>query len=177
VRVTDASVVNPVRRKARSLVSDLTAVGRLPNRGDQIRHAGLLFSRVFCITAGGFLLLATAAALVFTEFDLSVGDRLPREGWLFLFAFNTWHHLLHLATSTLLLVAGLRRSWAPVGALIFGAIYVVLAPAGWIDGDDAFDIFYGSTRENLVHTALAVQGVGLGWLGLQASRAAVACRG
>lgn len=62
--------------------------------------------------------------------------------------------------------AGRRRGCADssddrvVGAPIFGEIYVVLAPAGWIDGDDAFDIFYRSTRENLVHTALAAQGVG-----------------
>ena len=129
--------------------------------------AGLFLSRLFCVLAGGFLFVDTLAALAFTDFDLSVGDDLPHQGWTFVFAFNTWHHLLHLATSSLLLVAALRRRWAPVGALVFGAIYVVLTPAGFIDGDDAFNLFYGGVRENLIHAMLAVQGVGLGLLGLQ----------
>ena len=118
--------------------------------------------------AGGFLFLDTILALAFTRFDLAVGDDLPHEGWTFFFAFNTWHHLLHLATSSLLLVAALRRSWAPAGALVFGAVYVVLAPAGFADGDDAFNVIYSSWRENWVHAVLAVQGVGLGLWGIRA---------
>ena len=131
-------------------------------------RAGLVLSRAFCVLAGGFLFLDTIAALVFTDFDLSVGDNLPHESWTFVFAFNTWHHLLHLVTSSILLVAATRRDWAPAGALAFGAVYVVLAPAGFIDGDDAFNLFYSATRENLVHAALALQGVGFGVLGLRA---------
>lgn len=134
------------------------------------RPVGLLLSRLFCAATGGLLFLNTLAALAFTRFDLSVGDDLPRQTWTFFFTFNTWHHLLHLATSSLLLVAALRREWAPVGALSFGAVYLVLAPAGFLDGDDAFNVFYSSWPENLVHAMLAVQGVGLGWLGLQALR-------
>lgn len=68
----------------------------------------------------------------------------------------------------MLLVAATRRSWAPVGTLIFGAIYVLLTPAGFLDGDDAFNVFYSGTRENWVHALLALQGVGLGLLGLRA---------
>jgi hypothetical protein len=135
---------------------------------DALRRGALVLSRVFCVAAGGFLFVDTVAALVFTRFELSVGDDLPHQTWTFFFAFNTWHHLLHLVTSSLLLVAALRREWAPLGALVFGAVYVVLAPAGFVDGNDAFDVFYSSARENWVHAMLAVEGVGLGWLGLQA---------
>ena len=137
-------------------------------RSADLPRAGLVLSRVFCVIAGGFLFLDTIAALAFTDFDLSTGDDLPHESWTFFFAFNTWHHLLHLVTSSILLVAATRREWAPAGALVFGAVYVVLAPAGFIDGDDAFDVFYSSTRENWVHALLAAQGVGFGALGLQA---------
>ncbi|HEV2812430.1 MAG TPA: DUF4383 domain-containing protein [Solirubrobacteraceae bacterium] len=130
----------------------------------------IVLSRLFCVGAGGFLFVDTVVALVATDFDLATGDDLPHETWTWVFAFNTWHHLLHLATSTLLLVAALRREWAPWGVLVFGAIYVVLTPAGFIDGDDAFDVFYSSWRENWIHATLAVQGVSLGWLGLRELR-------
>ncbi len=132
--------------------------------------AGPFLSRAFGFTAGGFLLVDTLLALAFTDFDLAVGDDLPRETWTFFFAFNTWHHLLHLVTATLLLVTALKRAWAPLGALAFGAVYVVLTPLGFLDGDDAFNVIYSSWRENWVHAMLAVQGVGLGVMGLHALR-------
>jgi hypothetical protein len=127
----------------------------------------LSLSRVFCVAAGGGLLATTLGALVFTDFDLATGDELPHQTWNFFFAFNTWHHLLHLVTSSMLLVAALRRSWAPLGALVFGVIYVVLAPPGFMDGDDAFDVIYSGWRENWVHATLAVLGTGFGALGLR----------
>lgn len=139
-------------------------------RPSRVDSAELILSRVFCAGVGGFLILDTIAALAFTRFELSVGDDLPHQAWTFFFAFNTWHHLLHLVTSSVLLVAAWRREWAPVGALAFGAVYVVLAPAGFLDGDDAFDVFYSAWRENVVHALLAVQGVAFGWLGLRALR-------
>jgi len=135
---------------------------------DDVRRVALAVSRPVCLLTGGLLLLDTIPALVFTAFDLATGDDLPSQGWNFVFAFNTWHHLLHVVTSTGLLIAGMRREWAPVGLLMFGAIYVLLAPAGFIDGDDAFDVIYSGWRENWVHAVLAVQGVVLGVLGLQA---------
>src|ERR671917_1548888 len=67
----------------------------------------------------------------------------------------------------MLLVAALRRDWARVGALVFGVIYVVLAPLGFLDGDDAFDVIYSGWRENWIHATLAVQGIGFGALGLR----------
>src|SRR5687767_13133417 len=128
-----------------------SAPGRVASRATGVDGAGLVLSRAFCVGAGGFLFLDTIAALIFTRFELSVGDDLPRQTWTFFFAFNTWHHLLHLVTSAGLLVAARRREWAPVGALAFGAVYVVLAPVGFLDGNDAFDVFYSAGRENLVH--------------------------
>jgi hypothetical protein len=146
----------------------LSLVAAAPGRLAEIERAALVLSRVFCLLTGGLLFLTTIAALLFTPLELSIGDDLPHQGWNFLFAFNTWHHLLHLVSSSLLLVAAIRRQWAPLGALVFGAIYVVLAPAGFVDGNDAFNVFYNSWRENWVHALLAIEGVGLGWLGLRA---------
>lgn len=137
---------------------------------DRARRASILVSRLFCLAAGGFLFVDTLLALWFTDFDLAVGNDLPHETWTFFFEFNTWHHLLHLVTASMLLVAATRRSWAPLGALVFGLVYLVLAPAAFIDGDDAFNVFYSADRENLVHAWLALQGVGFGWLGIQGLR-------
>ena len=132
----------------------------------------ITLSRLFCIATGTGLLAVTLGALALTPFDLSTGDHLPHSCWAFFFAFNTWHHLLHLVTSAGLLIAARRRDHAPLGALLFGAIYVVLTPAGFADGDDAFDVIYSSWRENWVHATLAVAGVGIGLAGLRERRRA-----
>ena len=47
-----------------------------------------------------------------------------------------------------------------------------MAPVGFLDGDDIFNLFYSAVRENLVHSMFAVQGVTIGLLGLYAVRRA-----
>jgi hypothetical protein len=128
----------------------------------------IALARFFCLFVGASLLLTTLAALALTNADFSFGDDLPHESWNFLFAFNGWHHLLHVVTATVLLVTATRRAWGPFGALIFGLNYAVMAPAGFLDGDDVFNTFYSGTGENIVHAALAVSGVTIGGLGLRA---------
>ena len=129
--------------------------------------------RLFCLAAGPFLLLDGIGGLVFAPAGFGTGDHLPSEEWNFFFRFNAWHHALHILNGLVLTAGAARRSWAPGAALLFGAAYAVMAPLGFIDGDDILDVFYSSLRENLVHTAFAILGVTLGLLGLRAQRAEV----
>jgi uncharacterized protein DUF4383 len=126
--------------------------------------------RLFCLAVGPFLLIDGLGGLIFAPAGFGTGDRLPSEEWNFVFHFNAWHHLLHVLDGMVLTVGAVRRSWAPAAALLFGTSYAVMAPAGFLDGDDVFDVFYSSVRENVVHTAFAVQGVTLGLLGLRSRR-------
>jgi hypothetical protein len=132
-------------------------------RGRFLEHAIPKLTRAFCVTVGLLLLLEDGTlGLIFSGTDFSVSDHPPHKGWNFFFEFNSWHHLLHVATGALLLAAALRREWAPTGAFVFGAIYVLMAPLGFIDGDDVLNIVYSGARENTVHAVLAVAGVSLG---------------
>jgi Domain of unknown function (DUF4383) len=133
------------------------------------RHEGSLYlavprvTRVFCAGVGLFLLVEDGViGLIFAGTDFTVSDHLPHRAWNFFFEFNSWHHVLHFATGGLLVVAALKREWAARGAFVFGAIYAVMAPLGFIDGDDVFNVFYSSARENSVHALLAVAGISLG---------------
>jgi Domain of unknown function (DUF4383) len=126
--------------------------------------------RLFCLATGPFLFLDGLSGLIFAPAGFATGDHLPSEEWNFVFHFNAWHHVLHILNGTVLTAGAIRRAWAPAAALLFGATYAVMAPVGFIDGDDIFNLFYSSTRENLVHTAFAVLGVTLGLLGFRARR-------
>jgi hypothetical protein len=128
-------------------------------------------TQIFCVVVGLSLLVeAGILGLIFAGTDFSISDHPPHEGWNFFFEFNSWHHALHIVTGGFLVVAALKQEWAAVGAFAFGAIYAVMAPLGFIDGDDVFNVFYSSARENSVHALLAVAGILLGLAGWRWSR-------
>jgi hypothetical protein len=133
--------------------------------------------RLFCLATGPFLFIDGLGGVIFAPAGFGTGDHLPSAEWNFVFHFNAWHHLLHILDGIVLTAGAIRRSWAPAAALLFGASYAVMAPAGFIDGNDVFNLFYSSTRENLVHTAFAVLGVTLGLLGLGSRRRPSVARG
>ena len=133
-------------------------------------------ARVFCLTVGPFLLLDGLTGMIFAGTGLAVGPQLPHREWNWFFEFNDWHHLLHVVTGGILLVAGLRREWVATGALIFGAVYLVLTPVAVIDGDDVANLIYSDGRDNAVHGMFALEAIVLG-LGARAGRADAAYAG
>lgn len=141
------------------------------------RPDAVSWCRLFCLAAGPFLLIDGLGGLIFAPAGFGTGDRLPSEEWNWFFHFNAWHHLLHVLNGVVLTAGAVRRSWAPAAALLFGSAYAVMAPVGFTDGDDVFNLFYSSARENLVHTMFAIQGVSLGLLGLRSQRHSAVARG
>jgi hypothetical protein len=137
------------------------------NRLGPARLDAVTLCRLFCLATGPFLLLDGATGLLFAHTAFSSGDHLPRAEWNFVFHFNSWHQLLHVLNGLILSAGAIKRTWAPVAALVFGATYAVMAPVGFLDGDDIFNLFYSGTRENLVHAMFAIEGLVLGLLGLR----------
>jgi hypothetical protein len=124
----------------------------------------LTLSRLLCGAVGVFLLLEVGTAgLIFAGTDFSVSNHLPHEGWNLFFQLNSWHHVLHIATGGLLAVTALK-GWTGAGAFAFGAIYAVLAPLGFLDGDDVLNVFYSGAPENCIHAVLATGGITLGFI-------------
>ena len=128
------------------------------------------WARLFCLVTGPFLLLDGLFGLLLAPTSFRIGDQLPREEWNFFFHFNGWHNAWHVVNGLVLTAGALRRSWAAVSAIIFGAGYAIMAPLGFADGDDILNILYSGVRENLVHTAFAITGLAFGLLGLRTLR-------
>jgi hypothetical protein len=118
---------------------------------------------LFCVAFGPALVAGGVAGLVLGSSDLATGDELPTHEFGPLFAFNGWHHLLHLTTGLLLVAGVLRRGWALPVVVAFGAIYTVLTPLAVLDGDDVLNLVYSDLADNFIHLTLAVLGLGV-WL-------------
>jgi hypothetical protein len=78
---------------------------------------------------------------------------------------NAWHNLVHIATGAvglLAFAAGNRAS--RTYALVFGAVYLVVAIWGFIigSGDSILGFIPVNTEDNVLHTALGILGVGAG---------------
>jgi hypothetical protein len=111
---------------------------------------------------GPALAINGVLGLLLAGAELDTGDDLPRHEWNFFFHFNGWHEVLHVATGTLLTIASSRERWAALGALTFGAIYAVLTPLAFIDGDDVLNVVFSDTPDNVVHAVLGVAGIIVG---------------
>jgi hypothetical protein len=121
-----------------------------------------LWAYAFCLTIGPFLFIDGLLGLIFAGTSLRTGEDLPHHSWNFFFQFNSWHQLSHVVTGLVLIVAATTRSRLPTGLIIFGAIYAVAAPLGFIDGNDVLDVIYSDTRDNIIHALLALQALALG---------------
>lgn len=85
--------------------------------------------RLFCLALGFPLVIGGIVGLAVGSSDLSTGDELPTHEFGPLFAFNGWHHVVHLATGALLVLGAARRGWALSATIAFGAFYAVLTPS------------------------------------------------
>lgn len=78
---------------------------------------------------------------------------------------NAWHNLVHILTGAIGLAAfaaGARAS--RTYALVFGAVYIVVAIWGFIigDGDSILGFIPVNTEDNVLHLILGVLGIGAG---------------
>ena len=73
-----------------------------------------------------------------------------------------WHHLIHLATGAILLVAG--RDPAPARALAigFGVFYTGLAVIGIVDGEEVLGLIEADVADKTFHTVLGLASLGAG---------------
>jgi hypothetical protein len=119
----------------------------------------------FCLLVGPGLTLFGILGLLLGNADFTVSDHPPHDPFPVYFEFNGWHHLLHVVSAAVLVAGVVRPRFAPAAAIVFGLIYLVVAPLGFADGDDVADLVYSGTADNVVHITLAVAGIAAGVLG------------
>ena len=112
----------------------------------------------------GVLLVAAGVAGFFYNASFSTGDSVERDAVLGVLDVNGWHNLVHIATGVIGL--SLAGSWAGarVYAIGFGAIYIVVAIAGFAygDGEAIISLVPVNTEDNLLHVLIGVAGIAAG---------------
>ena len=82
----------------------------------------------FCLLGGAVLFVRGIVGF----FAIGASFALPGEGW---------HNLFHLASGVLLFLAASQPAFAKPAAIGYGVIYIGLAIAGIVDGEDALGVF------------------------------------
>ena len=97
----------------------------------------------FCLLGGAVLLGRglVGFALLDRSFDL------PGEGW---------HHLIHLVSGAVLLLAARHGGAAKVMAIGFGLVYTAVAGIGIADGDEVLGVITADTADKAFHTLIGL---------------------
>ena len=119
-------------------------------------------ARLYAGLIGATLLVAGIIGFFYSSSFGSPGDR---EAVLGILDVNGWHNLVHLASGVVGLLAfssGPRAS--RTYALVFGAVYIVVAIWGFIVGDNGeiLSIIPVNTEDNFLHLLIGIAGIGAG---------------
>lgn len=141
-----------------------------PCRGaarDRARSRDRSVAQWYCLVVGATLLLVGVLGfLADAKFDTSTGgDPGSVDGEdLLIFEVNGWRNVVHILSGVFLLLMSSRHGRARTGALLFGAIYGVVAVIGLIDGHDVFGIIPIDPADNVLHVLLAGSALAVGLL-------------
>jgi len=117
-------------------------------------------ARLYAGLIGAVLLVAGIIGFFYSSSFGSPGEVDPVLGILDV---NGWHNLVHIASGVVGLLA--YRAGAAASrtyALVFGAVYIVVAIWGFIigDGESILSIIPVNTEDNILHVILGVLGLG-----------------
>jgi hypothetical protein len=123
------------------------------------RTPAQLYALVFGVT-----LVAAGILGFFYSADFGTGDGTDRDAVLGILDVNAWHNLVHIATGALGLAVAASYGGSRGYALGLGAVYIVVAVAGFIagDGDEIFNLIPVNTEDNVLHLLIGVAGLGAG---------------
>jgi Domain of unknown function (DUF4383) len=120
------------------------------------RTPAQLYSLLF-----GAVLLAIGAIGFAVDGSFDTGGGVQGDE-LILFEVNGWHNVVHVASGVLGIALAGSRAGARAFALGFGAIYLVVAAWGFVDGSSVLGLVAVNTSDNLLHLAIAALGLGAG---------------
>jgi hypothetical protein len=116
-------------------------------------------SQLYALVVGASLALAGALGF-FYEAGFGTGD-VERDDVFGLLDVNGWHNVVHLSSGLVGLALARSFGGARAFACGFGAIYAVVAIAGFIAGDpgDVLGLIPVNTEDNVLHTLLGAAGL------------------
>jgi hypothetical protein len=120
-------------------------------------------AQVFALVIG-LTLVAAGIAGFFYNAGFETGDDLPRDAVIGVLDVNGWHNLVHIATGVIGLVLAGSYDGARLFAIAAGAVYLVVAVAGFLagDGGEIAGLIVVNTEDNVLHLLIAIAGLGAG---------------
>ena len=123
------------------------------------RSPAQLYALIFGIT-----LVGAGIVGFFYEASFSSGNDAARDAVLGILDVNGWHNLVHILSGVIGLAVVGSYANARLYALLFGAVYIVVAILGFIygNGDEIFSIVPVNTEDNVLHALIGIAGIGAG---------------
>jgi hypothetical protein len=123
----------------------------------QERSPAQIYALLFGLTLVG-------AGIVGFFYSSDFGDPGKVDGVLGILDVNGWHNLVHIATGLIGLAVFASYGNARLYAIGLGAVYVVIAVAGFIagDGETLLSIIPVNTEDNFLHLILGLLGLAAG---------------
>jgi RsiW-degrading membrane proteinase PrsW (M82 family) len=120
-------------------------------------------AQAFALVFGAALVVLGVAGFFYNA-DFGSGDGTDRDAVLGILDVNGWHNVLHVLTGAIGLAVSGAYDGSRVYALVFGAIYLVIAVLGFAagNGDELFDLIPVNTEDNVLHLLIGFAGVGAG---------------
>jgi hypothetical protein len=120
-------------------------------------------AQLYALIFGATLVVAGIIGFFYNA-DFGTGDGTDRDAVLGILDVNAWHNLVHIATGALGLAVAASYGGSRGYALGLGAVYIVVAVAGFIagDGDEIFNLIPVNTEDNVLHALIGVAGLGAG---------------
>jgi hypothetical protein len=105
-----------------------------------------------------------AAGIIGFFYSSDFGDPGDVDGVLGILDVNGWHNVVHILTGALGLAVATSYGNARAYAIGLGAVYVVIAIAGFIagDGETLLSIIPVNTEDNVLHLLIGIAGLGAG---------------
>jgi hypothetical protein len=123
------------------------------------RSPAQLYALIFGIT-----LVGAGIVGFFYEASFSSGNDAARDAVFGILDVNGWHNLVHILSGVIGLAVVGSYANARLYALLFGAVYIVVAILGFIygNGDEIFSIVPVNTEDNVLHALIGIAGIGAG---------------
>jgi Na+-transporting methylmalonyl-CoA/oxaloacetate decarboxylase beta subunit len=120
-------------------------------------------AQVFALVIG-LTLVAAGIAGFFYNASFDTGDDLSRDAVIGILDVNGWHNVVHIVTGVIGLALAGSYDSARLFALAAGAVYIVVAVAGFIagDGGELVGLIPVNTEDNLLHLLIGIAGLGAG---------------
>ena len=105
-----------------------------------------------------------AAGIIGFFYSSDFGSPGKVDGVLGILDVNGWHNVVHILTGALGLAVATSYGNARAYAIGLGAVYVVIAIAGFIagDGETLLSIIPVNTEDNVLHLLIGIAGLGAG---------------